>query len=77
MISAVLWLFNTVIGLYIIVVLAMMVMSWLIAFNVVNTRHPFVAQLDLFLHAMTDPALRPIRRIVPRSEEHTSELQSP
>ena len=41
------------------------VLSWLIAFNVVNTRNQFVALLWDFLYRITEPALRPIRRIMP------------
>ena len=65
MIGALLWLFNTVIGLYIFVIIAWIVMSWLIALNVVNTSNPLVGQVDRALDAMTAPALRPIRRVIP------------
>lgn len=41
------------------------VLSWLIAFNVVNTRNQFVAMLWDFLYRITEPALRPVRRIMP------------
>jgi YggT family protein len=41
------------------------VMSWLISFNLVNTRHPFVYRLNQILHQITDPVLRPIRKVVP------------
>ena len=54
-----------VLDLYWYVVLAMIVMSWLIAFNVVNTRNQFVSQLWRILNQLTDPVLRPIRRILP------------
>ena len=65
MIGALLWLFNTVIDLYIFVIIAWIVMSWLIALNVVNTSNPLVGQVDRALDAMTAPALRPIRRVIP------------
>jgi YggT family protein len=51
--------------LYIYVIIAMVIVSWLIAFNVVNTRNQFVAMLADFLFRITEPALRPIRRMVP------------
>jgi len=60
-----LWLFNTVITLYIWVILAMVIMSWLTAFNVVNARNPFVAQVDRALFALTNPVMGPVRRIIP------------
>ena len=41
------------------------VLSWLVAFNVVNTRNQLVFTIGNFLHRMTEPALRPIRRFVP------------
>jgi len=51
--------------LYIYLVIAAAVLSWLIAFNVVNTRNQFVAMVADFLYRITEPALRPIRRIMP------------
>jgi len=51
--------------LYVIVLIVAVVMSWLIAFNVVNTRNQFVAMLADFLYRVTEPALRPIRRMMP------------
>jgi len=65
MIGALLWLFNTVIDLYIFVIIAWIVMSWLIALNVVNTANPFVGQVERALDALTGPVLRPIRRVIP------------
>ena len=58
-------LIYTVIWIYIYLLIAWVVLSWLVAFNVVNTRHPFVNSVARFLHAITAPALRPIQRIVP------------
>jgi YggT family protein len=40
-------------------------MSWLIAFNVVNTRNRFVYTVADIAYKLTEPALRPIRRILP------------
>jgi YggT family protein len=65
MVGALLWLFNTVIGLYIFIIIAWIVMSWLVALNIVNTSNPVVGQLDRALDALTAPALRPIRRVIP------------
>ncbi|HTN60858.1 MAG TPA: YggT family protein [Devosia sp.] len=47
------------------VFLIMIIMSWLISFNVINTRNQFVAGLWQVVNAITDPILRPIRRILP------------
>jgi YggT family protein len=41
------------------------VLSWLVAFNIVNTSNRFVYMVGDFLHRITEPALRPIRSIVP------------
>ena len=62
---SVLWLINTVIEIYIFVLIVQVVMSWLIAFNVVNTRNRFVYTVADISYKLTEPALRPIRRILP------------
>ncbi len=41
------------------------IMSWLIAFNVVNTYNSFVRGVQHTLDRIFDPLLRPIRRIIP------------
>jgi YggT family protein len=51
--------------LYIYLLIAAAVLSWLIAFNVVNMRNQFVAMVADFLYRITEPALRPIRNIMP------------
>lgn len=48
------------------VVLATIVFSWLIAFNVINTRNQFVASAWRILNQVTEPVLRPIRRYMPK-----------
>ena len=60
-----LWLVDTLITLYIWILIAAAVLSWLIAFNVVNTRNPIVANVGEFLYRVTEPVLRPIRNIMP------------
>jgi len=47
------------------VFLIMIIMSWLISFNVINTRNDFVAAVWRVINAITEPILRPIRRIIP------------
>jgi YggT family protein len=54
-----------VITLYTYVVIAAVVMSWLISFNVINAYNPFVRTLWQALGAVTEPFLRPIRRMMP------------
>jgi YggT family protein len=41
------------------------IMSWLLAFNVINRRNQFVATVWSFMLAITEPVLRPLRRIIP------------
>jgi YggT family protein len=62
---SILWLIDTLITLYVYILIASAVLSWLVAFNVVNVRNPIVAQIGDFLYRITEPALRPIRRILP------------
>lgn len=47
------------------VFLIMIIMSWLISFNVINTRNDFVAAVWRVVNAITEPILRPIRRVLP------------
>ncbi len=55
----------TIIQLYIWVLIAAAVMSWLVAFNVINTHNRVVYMIGDFLYRITEPALRPIRRVIP------------
>ena len=52
-------------NLYVWILIASAVLSWLIAFNVVNTRNQFVSTVWDFLYRITEPALRPIRNMLP------------
>ena len=60
-----LWLVSALIWTYIYMLVAAAVMSWLIAFNVVNVRNQFVGMIAEFLYRVTEPALRPIRNVMP------------
>ena len=46
-------------------IIASAIFSWLYAFNVVNPRNQFVGSIGNFLYRVTEPALRPIRKILP------------
>src|ERR1700728_3026640 len=59
------WLVPPLIWAYIYVLIGMAILSWLIAFNVVNTRHDFVRGIANFLYQITEPALRPVRSLLP------------
>lgn len=67
MISAVLVTLYHALNIYLFVMIAMIIMSWLKVFGIANTRNPIVAQIDQILHALTEPVLRPIRNILPRT----------
>ena len=54
-----------VLQIYVWLLIASAILSWLIAFNVVNTRNQFVAMAADFLYRITEPALRPIRQMMP------------
>lgn len=58
-------LLNTIITIYIWLLIASVVLSWLIAFNVVSTGNHVVYQLRDFLYRITEPLLRPIRNLLP------------
>jgi YggT family protein len=59
------WLITTVIDLFVWIIILQVILSWLIAFNVVNTQNRFVYLVGDFLYRVTEPVLRPIRRILP------------
>src|SRR5207244_9646785 len=54
-----------VLDLYIWLLIAAAVLSWLVAFNVVNSRNQFVAMVGDFLFRITEPVLRPVRNMLP------------
>ena len=54
-----------VLQLYTYVIIIVAIMSWLIAFNVINVHNDFVRSIWNALNAVTEPLLRPIRNILP------------
>jgi YggT family protein len=54
-----------VLDLYVWLLIASAILSWLIAFNVVNTRNQLVAGVAEFLYRITEPVLAPIRSVMP------------
>jgi YggT family protein len=63
--SALLFLIFAAIQIIIIVVIINAILSWLIAFDVLNIRNPTIYRIAQALDAVTDPLLRPIRRFIP------------
>ena len=63
--TAIFWLIDQVIGLYVWVLIIAAVFSLLTAFNVLDTRNRLVWSIGDFLWKVTEPVLRPIRRFLP------------
>jgi YggT family protein len=51
--------------LYSLVIIAAAIFSWLYAFNIVNSSNQVINTIGRVLYNLTEPALRPIRRILP------------
>jgi YggT family protein len=52
-------------NIYVWMVIASAILSWLVHFGVLNTRNQVVSMIGEFLWRVTEPALRPIRRFMP------------
>lgn len=59
------WLIGSLLQLMVVALIINAILSWLVAFDVVNLRNNFVRQFAIFLDAVTRPVLRPIQRIMP------------
>ena len=62
---SILFVILLILDIYIWLLIAAAVLSWLVAFNVVNSRNQFVAMVGDFLYRITEPVLRPIRSVLP------------
>ncbi len=60
-----LWLIIQIIDIYMFVLIIGVVLSWLIAFDVLNVRNRFVRIVYDITNALMNPLLRPIRRFLP------------
>lgn len=65
MVGAIFWLVTTVLSLLMWAIIIAAVLSMLVGFGVVNPRNQIVYTVGDFLNRLTDPMLRPIRRVVP------------
>ncbi len=63
--DAIQWLILQLVGYYQLAVFVAVVLSLLMQFNVINSRNQFVAAVSSFFYSITEPALRPIRRLLP------------
>lgn len=59
------WLIDTVLGFYKWVVIAWAIVSTLVGFGILDPRNQIVWHVGDFLTRITDPALRPIRSVLP------------
>ncbi len=62
---AVITLIDAILQIYTWIVIVYVIMTWLVQFNVMNMRNQFVAMIGNVLHRLTEPVLRPIRKIMP------------
>lgn len=58
-------LVDIILELYVWLLVIWVIISWLVTFDVINTRNRFVYLVTDFLYRITEPVLRPIRRVVP------------
>ena len=65
MIHIIFELIRAILGLITIVLIVYVVISWLYAFDVVDRRNAFVRSVWEFTSRLTDPMLRPLRRLIP------------
>ena len=63
--QSLLYLIDSILSLYMWALILSAVLSWLVTFNVINTSNRFVYMVGDFLYRITEPALRPIRRVIP------------
>ncbi|MGY8993793.1 MAG: YggT family protein [Rhodospirillales bacterium] len=63
--NALVTLIDVIFTIYIWLLIASAIVSWLVSFKVINTQNKFVYTVMNFLWRVTEPALRPIRRIMP------------
>ncbi len=65
MIPAILNLVDAILGLILVVLIVHVVLSWLFAFDIVSRSNRFVGTIFEFTTRVTNPLLRPLRRLIP------------
>ena len=63
--SFLLFIVDALLNLLVIAIIISAVLSWLVAFDVINLRNPMVYNIARFLDAVTRPILRPFQKIIP------------
>jgi len=62
---ALFYVIDIALWIYMWIIVAAAIFSWLVAFHVVNTRNQAIAMIGEFLYRATEPVLRPIRNLLP------------
>ncbi|MDD2878508.1 MAG: YggT family protein [Acidiphilium sp.] len=65
MLNGLFWFVEELIQLYIYVMIAAAIFSWLLAFGLLDTRNRIVYRIEDFLIRATEPVLAPLRRVIP------------
>jgi len=65
MISFLYFVIDGLLGLLVLAIIVSAILSWLVAFDVINLRNQFVYGVARFLDAVTRPVLRPFQRVIP------------
>ena len=65
MVFGLLQFIDLVLNVVIFIIIGQVIMSWLLAFNILNMSNQFVATIANALYQITEPLLRPIRSVVP------------
>ena len=64
-VAAIVFLINNILGMYIFVLMARIILSWLLGFGILNSSNKFVALIHNASAAMVDPVLAKIRKVLP------------
>ena len=64
--QSIFWLADSLLSIYFWILILHVIVSWLVAFNVINPRQPVVSQVGRFLWQVTEPVLGPIRQLLRR-----------
>ncbi len=67
-VNPIIWLVITVIDIYVWFVIASVILSWLVTFDIINLRNRFVYMIYDMLFRITEPALMRIRRFTPKMQ---------
>jgi YggT family protein len=63
--NPIIWLILTLLDIYFWILVATVILSWLVGFNIINGHNQYVRQIRFALMRLTEPVLAPIRRLLP------------